>query len=83
MICDHDCFHCKFSDCVVPGNIITPEESKIMKGAHGGWDFENRVALAARMMKLGKDSSAIILGLGITPETFQKVKRKAARVCKH
>ena len=80
MICDHDCFHCKFADCVLPGNVITREESEIMKGAHGGWDFENKAALFIHMRENGMNISQIVLGLDITDGSLQKVKRKAARL---
>lgn len=80
MKCNHDCFHCKYPDCVSSDHIITPWESAVMKGAHGGWNFENRVALAARMMHFGNDSSEIILGLNVTSETFQKIRRAAKRL---
>lgn len=54
-----------------------------MKGAHGGWAAENRAALLVRMIRGGMKRDAIGIALELSPEKYDRLKRKAASVCKH
>lgn len=80
--CDHNCFHCPYPDCICSARIITPWESDVMHGAHGGWELENNAMLYGRMKRAGMDAHQIVLGLRIPSSGLGAVKRKAARIGK-
>jgi hypothetical protein len=77
--CNHDCFHCKYPDCTLPGEIITKWENDVMKGAHGRWDFENKLQRYLKMKSAGWSQIRIKMALDTSNYMIHKIKKTAIR----
>ena len=69
-ICNYDCFHCPYPDCIAKPNVLTDWERAILKGAHGWWRSEAIVDAVARMEKAGINQSTAYQRLGINHKDF-------------
>jgi hypothetical protein len=69
-ICNHDCFHCPYSDCKAYDYTLTPWERKVYKNAHGGWEGEAIAEKVSRMLAFGVDRMDIICRLNISQSQY-------------
>lgn len=74
--CNHDCFNCKFPDCVNSGP-ARPNEVSILKGVHGGWEKEAQIKIMNYMLSNGCDSKEIAAALHMTKSEYYSLFRSA------
>lgn len=85
MICNHDCFHCRFHDCMAPSNdSMTPWESAVLHGAMGKWERDMIDRQVSRMISAGYGWAEISRTLDISASDINnatiRIKRAAKRL---
>lgn len=82
MQCNHDCFNCKYSDCVSKNNDkTTPWERDVLKGALGGWERQSTDKYVKFMLNSGIPANIIGAILhktkGEMEDSIKRIKRAA------
>lgn len=72
--CNHDCFNCKFPDCY-SSDPPTPQEAKIMRGAHHDWDMDVKVKNFETLLSRGLDVRDVSTFLGLSISEVQAIQR--------
>lgn len=77
MKCNHDCFHCKYPDCVCGYDHIAPE-IKDINDALFGWDFEIRKKRVIDLLNRGYSVTWIKAAMDLTNGEFSACLKSAA-----
>ena len=78
MKCNHDCFHCKYPDCVCGYDRISTE-IKDINNALFGWDFEIRKKRVTELLRRGYSEVWIKAAMNLTNGEFQACIKNAAK----